>query len=75
MAERGVKDATLADLKRESHRMVAAGDLRPGHGQDVDRSPLFEADVQLVVGPEITQAGGDWMTRINKVDVERPAGS
>jgi hypothetical protein len=73
VAQWRVEDAALADLQREGHRMIAAGDLGPGHGQDVNRPPLIEADVQLVVGPEITQTGGDRMARIDDVDVERPA--
>ncbi len=52
--------------------MIAAGHLGPGHRQDVHRPPLIQTDVELVVGPEISQASGDRMVRIDDADVERP---
>src|SRR3954469_15406615 len=74
MAERRVEDAALACPEREGHRMVAAGDPGSRRRQDLDWTPRVQAAVQLVVGAEVAHAGRDWMTRIEDVDVERPAG-
>ena len=64
----------LPTSKRERHGVVAAGDLRSGRGQNPDGPTLVQADIKLVVGPEVSHAGGDRVVRIDDANVERTAG-
>ncbi len=61
VAQHRLKDAALAIVVDERHRLVAAGDGRVGRGQHFDRSVALLVAVQLVDGFEGVEPGGDRM--------------
>jgi hypothetical protein len=70
MPENGVKNAALAIVQHESHRVILAVDFGAGAGEHMNGRIAGQAGVELVGGFESSEAFGGGVFRIGNLDTK-----